>query len=113
METVNTYFINNGFTESKNQFGISEYWKEFWHLLEKYDISKRDEYTDREFCNALANYRENDIQTSVSSPDPIVRMFAILDRRIGKRTLIKLKDEIENQPIWLQQFFNLRISAEL
>lgn len=40
-------------------------------------------------------------------------MFAILDRRIGKRTLLKLKEDISNQPLWLQEFYRLRIKAEL
>lgn len=113
METVNSYFIKNGYTLNKNPFGITEYWDEFWKLMNKYKILEREEYTDREFCDALATYRENDIQNSIFSPNPIVRMFAILDRRIGKRTLQKLKFEIENQPPWLQEFYKLRINTEL
>ena len=39
-------------------------------------------------------------------------MFAILDRRVGKRTLEKLKDTLDEQPEWLKQFYILRIEAE-
>ena len=53
-----------------------------------------------------------DIQTSLASDNPIVRMFAVLDRRVGKRTLEKLKDEIDRQPEWLQYFYRLRLGAE-
>ena len=67
----------------------------------------------KEFCEALEMYRSQDINNSITSCNPLVRMFAILDRRIGKRTLNKLKNEISKQPFWLQQFYELRISAEL
>lgn len=41
-----------------------------------------------------------------------VRMFAILDRQVGKRTLEKLKANINEQPDWLQYFYNLRFEAD-
>ena len=111
-ETVNSYFIDNGYTSNKNPNGSGEYWAEFWSLLEKYSITDRTEYTDEEFCKALEEYRNQDIQISLCSDNPIIRMFAVLDRRVGKRTLTKLKDEIDNQPQWLQQIYLLRIHAE-
>lgn len=112
-ETVNTYFIDNGLKNNNTPIGVQEYWDEFWSLLDKYSVYDRDEYTDEEFCKALERYRSMDIQESIFSENPIIRMFAVLDRRIGKRTLIKLKDEIQNQPLWLQMFYELRISSEL
>ena len=39
-------------------------------------------------------------------------MFAILDRRVGRRTLAEIKDNIKNQPEWLIVFYELRIDAE-
>ncbi len=112
-ETVNSYFIDNGFTSIQNSYGISEYWQDFWLLLEKQPINARTEYTDEEFCNALKIYRNQDINSSIQSENPIVKMFSVLDRRIGKRTLLKIKEEIDSLPKWLQEFYNLRISAEL
>ena len=111
-ETVNTYFIDSGYTKNANPSGIGEYWAEFWSLLKKYPINQRTEYTDEEFCEALEIYRNQDIQESIFSSHPIVRMFAVLDRRIGKRTLQKLQDTIEEQPEWLRQFYLLRLTAE-
>ena len=66
-ETVNTYFINNGFTQNHNPSGMGEYWAEFWELLEKYSMEQRTEYTDEEFCEALEAYRNQDIQESIDS----------------------------------------------
>lgn len=39
-------------------------------------------------------------------------MFAILDRRIGKRTLMKIEEHVGKQPEWLQFFYQLRLEAE-
>lgn len=111
-ETVNTYFINNKYTQNSKPSGISEYWEEFWTLLEKYPISQRTEYTDEEFCQALETYRNQNIQNSIQSKNPLVRMFAILDRRIGKRTISKMQNVIDEQPEWLRKFYELRIDAE-
>ncbi len=108
-ETLNVYFTKNGFKSNKD----NELWSEFWTLKDKYSVNERTEYTDEEFCRALELYRSQDIKTSISSDNPLVRMFAVLDRRIGKRTICKLKEDIKNQPQWLQEFYNLRIYAEL
>ena len=112
LETVNTYFINNGYTQNPNPSGKDEHWAEFWSLLDQYPLDQRTEYTDEEFCNALEAYRSNDIQESINSASPLVRMFAVLDRRIGKRTLAKLYGTINEQPAWLQQFYMLRFESE-
>ena len=111
-ETVNTYFIDNGYTKNPAPSGIPEYWAEFWSLLEKFPIHQRTEYTDKEFCEALEIYRNQDIQDSVYSRNPLVRLFAVLDRRVGKKTLTKMQDTIEEQPEWLRQFYELRLNAE-
>lgn len=111
-ETVNTYFINNGYKGNNEPFGQQEYWEGFWLLMNKYPIQERTEYTDGEFADALETYRNQDIHKSISSQNPIVRMFAVLDRRIGKRTLEKIKPSIDNQPDWLKQFYLLRLNAE-
>ena len=112
-ETVNTYFINNGYAENNNRHGMVGYWTGFHSLLNKYPLSSRTEYTDEEFCEALEKYRNQDIQESIYSNNPLIRMFAVLDRRAGKRTHSKIKDEIDSQPQWLQQIYSLRFDADL
>lgn len=105
-ETVNSYFIEQGYSPTPSPFGVHEYWEGFWETLEKYPMSMRTEYTDEEFCTALEKYRNSDIRNSIISDDPIVRMFAVLDRRIGKRTIEALN--VTEQPEWLQPFYELR-----
>jgi len=111
-ETVNSYFIENGYKTIEKPYGAIEYWDEFWSLLNQYPINERTEYKDSEFSDALGEYRNQDIKCSIQSDNPIVRMFAILDRRVGKRTLEKLKDTLDEQPECLKQFYALRFEAE-
>ena len=111
-ETVNTYFIQSGMTENRDPLGIREYWAEFWSLLERTPMNERSEYTDNEFCDALEQYRGQTIPASLRSENPLVRMFAILDRRVGKRTLRRLQETLDAQPEWLRALYTLRLDAE-
>ncbi len=112
-ETVNTYFIKSGLTYNRQPIGFGEYWSEFWTMLEQYPITERTEYTDDEFCEALKEYRNQNILESLQSENPNIRMFAVLDRRVGKRTLANLLESVNLQPEWLQLFYKLRFHAEL
>ena len=111
-ETVNTYFINNGYKRNSNPYGIHEYWEEFWNILESVPMQSRTEYTDNEFCDALEKYRNQPIKDSLNSDNSLERMFAILDRRVGRRTLELLKEEVEKQPQWLQYVYNIRLGKD-
>lgn len=115
-ETVNTYFIDNGLKSdpdpTKVAVGVQEYWHDYWRLLDEVPMHSRTEYTDREFCDALKEYRSQSIQDSIHSENVLIRMFAVLDRRLGKRTLKSLKNTVESQPEWLQAFYRLRFEAE-
>lgn len=75
-------------------------------------MQSRTEYIDEEFCDALATYRNQDIHESINSENSLVRMFAVLDRRIGKRTLQRLRDEAEQQQEWLRYIYQIRIDGE-
>ena len=112
LETVNTYFINQGLKKDSDESGIRQYWDGFWNLMFDSQTKNRTEYIDVEFASALEKYRNQSINESIDSPDPLVRMFAILDRRIGKRRLKEQKCLIDLQPEWLQKFYRLRIDAE-
>lgn len=57
-------------------------------------------------------YLQKDIQACINSEYPIVRMFAVLDRRVGKRTLREMKSTLQNQPEWLRKIYKLRFNAE-
>lgn len=70
---------------------------------------------DFDICDvteAIREYKGLPIEKSIASENPIIRMFAIMDRRIGKRTLRKLADQVDIQPEWLQFFYKLRLDSE-
>ena len=75
-------------------------------------MSERDEYEDSEFSEALKRYRSQSIAESLASPNPIQRMFAIVDRRVSKRMLQRLRDSLLGQPDWLRRFYEARLMAE-
>ena len=64
------------------------------------------------FYNAFYFYQNHSISENLSSEDALVRLFAVLDKRVGKRTLKKLETDLPLQPQWLQFFYRLRLEAE-
>jgi hypothetical protein len=107
METVASAIYPNN-----KKVDMIEYWNKYWSVKESAQLEQRKEFDDIEFADALTQYRLLDISQAIASRNPIVRMFAILDRRVGKRTLEKLAEIVDSQPVWLQYFYRLRMSAE-
>lgn len=87
------------------------FWEGYW-AQKALPPEQRSEFDDEDFSLALWEYRCLGAQEAIASDDPVVRMFAVLDRRIGKRTMERLAGEIDNQPAWLQPFYRLRMEAE-
>lgn len=90
---------------------VNEAWHEF-HIQIGKQLDSKEDFADEEFCDALALYRSLPIGEAIACENLLVRMFAILDRRVGKRTLEKLSENVGEQPEWLQYFYLLRFNAE-
>lgn len=84
-----------------------DYWDKV-HL----ETENRGSFDQFAFYDAFYFYQTHSIEDSLNSGSAIVRLFAILDKRTGKRRLRRLYEEINKQPIWLQSFYRLRIDAE-
>ena len=67
---------------------------------------------DGDFINSLTIYLKTDIAISLHSDNYLLRVFAYMDRRVGKRTLIKIKDDVEKLPDWVKQFYRIRCEAD-
>jgi len=65
-----------------------------------------------DFINSLTVYLKTDVTSALSSDNYILRAFAYVDRRVGKRTLIKIKDDVEKLPDWVKQFYQIRCEAD-
>lgn len=73
----------------------------------------RDGHFDQRcFYNAFDEFSTQSIEESLSSENAIVRMFAVLDRRVGKRRLVKLAEKIAGESEWLRTFYMIRLRAE-
>ena len=67
---------------------------------------------ETDFINAITVYLKTDVATSLNSDNYLLRVFAYMDRRVGKRTLVKIKDEVEELPKWVKKFYQIRCEAD-
>jgi hypothetical protein len=69
-------------------------------------------YSEMDFLDAALQFRNMTIKDALESENFIIKIFAILDKRIGKRTLAQIKERNEymSYPVWVQQFYQLRLS---
>ena len=65
-----------------------------------------------DFLEAVTTYLNTDITTALNSDNYILRALAYMDRRVGKRTLIKIEDNVKALPDWVKQFYRIRCESE-
>lgn len=78
-------------------------------LIDKWDANAT--YTDMDFLTAVTSFLQMPITDALYSNNYIIRILAIVDRRVGKRTLQKLREDgsYQNLPSWVKQFYELRL----
>ena len=59
-----------------------------------------------EYLNVL------NIKECLNNDNYILKMLAVFDRRVGKRTIKKLADNISNEPEWFRKYIILRAESE-
>ena len=67
---------------------------------------------EADFIHSVTIYLKTDVTASIHSENYLLRIFAYMDRRTGKRTLIKIQDEVETLPEWVKQFYRIRCEAD-
>lgn len=69
-------------------------------------------WCEMDFLEAVLEFRKLSIQDALNAENCIIRILAILDRRVGKRTLqkIALAASDRQDPAWVRQFYELRLS---
>lgn len=55
---------------------------------------------------------EYPIEKCLEKENYLLFLFAVLDRRVGKRRIKAIYDNIDNEPEWIQPFIRLRAEAE-
>ncbi len=64
------------------------------------------------FCEAFHEFDNQSIEKNLVSENPLVRIFAFLDRRLGKRRLLALSGSMERELPWVRAFYVIRMQAE-
>ncbi len=95
------YYAGNGAE------GGPDAWKE-----SAYAALHDGEFYQCDFYRAFKEFDSQSIEESRISENALVRMFAVLDRRTGKRTLEKLRQPMQTEPKWLQMIYFIRLEAE-
>ncbi|MFR0767235.1 MAG: hypothetical protein ACLSHF_09805 [[Eubacterium] siraeum] len=64
------------------------------------------------FYRAFKLFDDQSIEKSLASENPLVRIFALLDRRLGKRRLLALEESMEQELDFVRVFYVIRMQAE-
>ena len=75
-------------------------------------LKKEGIYGQYDFFFALEDYFNSSIEDYLKSSDILMKILCMLDRRIGKRTLHKMKESILDEHELVQDFYKLRCEAE-
>ena len=69
-------------------------------------------FDQRVFYHAFHIFDNQSIEESINSDNPLVRVLALLDRRLGKRRLLTMKEKMEQELPWVRAFYTIRMQAE-
>ncbi len=103
----------------KQEFDVNEMWEKTgeWdydnsELKEKWDNEAT--FSDYDFLAAATDYLQLSIKDALESENYLIKVFAIMDRRVGKRTLDKIQNAelYKDYPKWVQQFYRLRMEKD-
>jgi hypothetical protein len=77
----------------------------------RWSPKQRDEiHPPQQLGEAMRAYLDMPIRVALKSPNPFIRSLALIDRRVGKRTLAELKIR-ECDHTLVKEFYALRMSA--
>ena len=84
-------------------------WEPTPEMKEKWDRDAT--LSDTDFLRAATDFLSMPISDALASPSALIRVFAILDRRVGARTLQRIREaeEYKTYPDWVQTFYRLRL----
>ena len=69
-------------------------------------------FAQYDFFEAVEQYLNSSIEVSLQSNHIIIMILSLIDRRVGKRTLIRIKESIQQEHKIVQFFYTLRCEAE-
>ena len=69
-------------------------------------------FDQRSFYEAFDIFDNQSVEESLESDNMLVRIMAVMDRRVGKRRLKLIKETIAEQEPIFKEFFAIRAEAE-
>ncbi|MFL2071944.1 hypothetical protein ACEN32_06530 [Marinilactibacillus psychrotolerans] len=69
-------------------------------------------YAQWDFLDIVNMFLHNPIEVSLGSQDLLTNILCLLDRRVGKRTLRRMNESIQDHHELIQYFYQLRCEAE-
>lgn len=98
------YFLKEHFLDEKHK-------TDKWDIIDEtmLGMGMFDQYS---FYRSFDEYDNQSIENSLSSENLLVRIFAVMDRRVGKRKLISMMDHMAEEPSVFKFFYFVRLDAE-
>lgn len=112
-EIVKGDYFNQYFKE--DEFPKDEtYEKRMWcpHAVMDDTAVKLGTFDQYCFYAAFKEFDNQSIEESLKSENMLVRIFAVLDRRLGKRRLERMKETIADEEETFRTFYMIRAQAE-
>lgn len=76
-------------------------------------VEEKGIFAQYDFFEAVKAFLNSPIEESLKSDNPIIKSLAVIDKRVGKRTLSKLKEPMKDEKSELvRYFYKLRCEAE-
>ncbi len=76
------------------------------------DTFKEGAFEQGDFLKAIKKFDCQSIDENLVDENAIIRALSLLDRRVGKRRLVALREHIQSEPMWIQMLYLIRIDAE-
>lgn len=104
---------NNGYLL---EYAEHELWennapKEEYRKLDR-EFAEKGILCEWDFLREATDFLQMPITDALNCENYLVKILAVMDRRVGKRTLQKLasNEEYKSYPKWVRQFYELRLS---
>lgn len=107
---IEMYYQERDITPLYNEMPCFPYEELVKKMKSKWDANCT--YYEMDFLEAVLQFRNMPIQEALESENYIIKVLAIMDRRVGKRTLSRILEEAayNDFPAWVRQFYELRLS---
>lgn len=85
---------------------------EWYPKIETDEVIRMGGFDQRSFYAAFHDFDNQSIEESLKSSNLLIRIFALLDRRVGKRRLLAMKEQMPQESETVQTFYRIRLEAE-